>query len=182
MASGGDDLGGMLWLIAGGDRAAFQRLYRAQSPRLYAVALRITRHPALAADAVHDAFLQVWKNAGQFDGSRGNAEAWLVSLARYRALDIARRRGREVSEEDAPEQVDEDPDALARLQATQEASALHRCLSTLEPDRRRLVVLAFVDGLTHTEAAERLAMPLGTVKSWIRRSLLSLRSCLEGGR
>ncbi len=171
-----------MWLIAGGDRAAFQRLYRAQSPRLYAVALRITRHPALAADAVHDAFLQVWKNAGQFDGSRGNAEAWLVSLARYRALDIARRRGREVSDEDAPEQVDQDPDALAQLQTTQEASALHRCLSSLEPDRRQLLVLAFVDGLTHTEAAERLAMPLGTVKSWIRRSLLSLRSCLEGGR
>ena len=179
-AGDGEDLAGLLWLIAAGDRMAFHRLYRAQSPRLYAVALRITRHSALAADAVHDAFLQVWKNAGQFDNSRGNPEAWLVSLARYRALDIARRRGREVSDDDVPEQADTDPDALSRLQTTQEASALHRCLSGLEPDRRRLVVMAFVDGLTHTEVAERAAMPLGTVKSWIRRSLLTLRSCLEG--
>jgi RNA polymerase sigma-70 factor (ECF subfamily) len=76
------------------------------------------------------------------------------------------------------EQADESPDALSRLVSTAEGAALHRCLNLLDPDRRRMVVMAFVDGLSHSELAERLSVPLGTVKSWIRRSLLSLRGCL----
>jgi len=178
--SGSDDLGALLQRVAGGDRAAFQLLYQAQSPRLYAVALRITRHSAQAADAVHDAFLQVWRNAARFDSGRGNPQAWLFSLTRYRALDIARRRGREVADDDLPEQADGDPDPLARLVSSRDATALHRCLLELDEGRRKLVVMAFVEGLTHTEVAERATMPLGTVKSWIRRSLRTLRSCLEG--
>ncbi len=178
--SGAQTLGELLGQVAAGDRAAFEALYRAQSPRLYGVAIRITRHSAQAADAVHDAFLQVWRNAARFDAERGNPEAWLLSLARYRALDIARRRGRETPDDDLPELADEDPDPLARLQGASEARALNRCLQTLDADRRRLVAMAFVDGLTHVEVAERTAMPLGTVKSWIRRSLQTLRACLEG--
>lgn len=177
---GSADPGALLWRVAAGDRLAFRRLYDQQSPRLYAVAMRITRQSALASDAVHDAFLQVWRNAARFDAARGNAEAWLLSLVRYRALDIARRRVREVSDEEMPEVEDDDPDPLARLETARDSAALHRCLQTLEPDRRKLVVLAFVDGLSHSELADRLATPLGTVKSWIRRSLLSLRTCLEG--
>ena len=115
--SGIQPLGELLRQVAAGDRAAFEALYRAQSPRLYGVAIRITRHSAQAADAVHDAFLQVWRNAARFDVERGNPEAWLLSLARYRALDIARRRGREASDDDLPELADEDPDPLARLQS-----------------------------------------------------------------
>ena len=151
-----------------------------QAPRLYAVAVRITRQGPLASDAVHDALLQVWRNAGRFDAARGNPEAWLLSLVRYRARDIARRRGREVSDEDLPEAIDDDPDPLARLAASRDAAALRGCLGQLEEDRRKLVLLAFVDGLSHSEVAERVKMPLGTVKSWIRRSLQSLRLCLEG--
>ncbi len=177
--AGPGDPGALLWLVAAGDRGAFRRLYDQQSPRLYAVALRITRQSALASDAVHDAFLQVWRNAARFDSARGNAEAWLLSLVRYRALDIARRRTREVSDDSVPEFEDPDPDPLSRLQSASEAQALHRCLELLDPERRKLVVMAFVDGLSHGELAARIAAPLGTVKSWIRRSLLSLRSCLE---
>lgn len=172
------DPGALLWLVAAGDRIAFRRLYDLQAPRLYAVALRITRQSALAADAVHDAFLQVWRNAARFDAARGSAEAWLLSLVRYRALDIARRRVRETPDDDLPERQDTDPDPLARLETARDAAALHRCLQTLEPERRRLVVMAFVEGLSHSELAERLATPLGTIKSWIRRSLLALRACL----
>ena len=134
----------------------------------------------MAADVVHDAFLQVWRNAARFDMARGNPEAWLLSLARYRALDIARRRGREVPGDDLPEQTDDAPDPLARLETSRDAAALHRCLGELDAERRRLVAMAFVDGLTHVELASRTAMPLGTVKSWIRRSLQTLRTCLEG--
>jgi len=175
-----DALATLIPRIAAGDRAAFRRVYDLHAPRLYAVALRITRQGALASDAVHDGFLQLWRNAGRFDLARGNPEAWLVSLVRYRALDIARRRTREVSDEDLPEAVDEDPDPLERLAASRDAAALHACLAQLEADRRRLLALAFIDGLSHSEVAERLKLPLGTVKSWIRRSLQTLRLCLEG--
>jgi RNA polymerase sigma-70 factor (ECF subfamily) len=173
------ELAQLLTQCAAGDRAAFRRLYELQSARLFGAALRITRQSALASDAVHDALLQVWQNAARFDPGRGNGEAWLLSLVRYRALDIARRGVRETPVADVPEQADEDPDPLARLQTATEAGDLHRCLQELEPDRRRLVSMAFVDGLTHSELADRLSLPLGTVKSWIRRALTSLKRCLE---
>lgn len=170
----------LLMQVGQGSRTAFQQLYNLQSSRLYAVALRITCRAPLASDAMHDAFLQVWRNAASFDPARGNAEAWLVTLVRNRALDIVRRRGREVSSEGMPERVDPEPDALSQLSQGREARALHACLSELAEDRRRLIVMAFVDGLSHSEVADRVQMPLGTVKSWIRRSLQALRTCLEG--
>ena len=162
-----------------GDSKAFRKLYDASAPRLYGVALRITRNPALASDAVHDAMLQVWRNADRYDASRGNADGWLMSLVRYRALDIARKQGREVTGVEIPEQVDEDPDVLSRLVAKAEGRALRDCMEGVEPPRRRLVILAFIDGLTQNEIAQRVGQPLGTVKSSIRRALLALRSCLE---
>jgi RNA polymerase sigma-70 factor (ECF subfamily) len=179
-ANRADELATLIPRIADGDRDAFRRVYDLHGPRLYAVAIRITRQGALASDAVQDAFLQLWRNAGQFDLARGNPEAWLVSLVRYRSLDIARRRGREISDDNAPEQIDDDPDPLERLAASRDAAALHACLGTLEPDRRKLLSLAVIEGLSHSEVAERVTLPLGTVKSWIRRSLQSLRLCLEG--
>jgi RNA polymerase sigma-70 factor (ECF subfamily) len=178
-ASAAAELTELLQRCAEGDRMAFRRLYELQSPRLYGIALRITRQASLAADAVHDALLQVWQNAGRFDTSRGNPEAWLVSLVRYRALDIARRSVREVPGLELPDTEDEEPDPLSRLIGTTEGEALQRCLQALEPDRRRLIVMAFTDGLTHSELATKLNQPLGTVKSWIRRTLLSLKRCLE---
>lgn len=174
------ELSRLLSRIAGGDRAAFRALYEAQSARLYGIALRITRQPALASDAVHDALLQVWRSAGRFDATRGAPETWLTSLVRYRALDIARRTAREAPQDDLPEREDDAPDPLSVLAANRDAAALHRCLEQLTPDRRRLVAMAFVEGLSHADLAERLGTPLGTVKSWIRRALLSLRACLEG--
>jgi RNA polymerase sigma-70 factor (ECF subfamily) len=172
----------LLERVAAGDRDAFRQLYDLHAPRLNAFALRITRHGPLAADAVHDAFLQVWRNAGRFDASRGQPAAWLLSLVRYRALDIARRRGREVPDDDLPERADEDPDPLARLMTSRDAAALHACLRRLPPERQKLMLLAFVEGLTHADLSDRLAVPLGTIKSWIRRGLLALRACLEEAR
>lgn len=174
-----DELTDLLRRCAEADRAAFRRLYELQASRLYGVALRITRQPALAADAVHDALMQVWQNARRFDATRGNPEAWLLSLVRYRALDIARRGSRELSGVEVPESIDDDPDPLTRLIGSDDAEALHRCLANLEPERRRLVMMAFVDGLSHSELSARLQQPLGTVKSWIRRALIALKRCLE---
>jgi RNA polymerase sigma-70 factor (ECF subfamily) len=173
----GDDTA-LLRRCAGGDRGAFRTLYDRWGSRLLGIALRITRQAPLAADATQDAFVQIWQQAHRFDPARGSAEAFLVSLVRYRALDVVRRHSREVPGYEPDEREDEAPDALSRLVTTAEGAALQRCLNTLEPERRRLVVLAFVDGLSHSELAQRLRVPLGTVKSWIRRSLLSLRECL----
>jgi RNA polymerase sigma-70 factor, ECF subfamily len=175
-----DEVAMLLARCAQADGIAFRRLYELQSATLYGVALRITRRPALAADAVHDAMLQVWRNAARFDPARGNARAWLLSLVRYRALDSVSRIGREVLGAELPEPADSDPDPLDRLMASRDGEALHQCLQQVETDRRRLVLLAFVEGLTHTELAARVGQPLGTVKSSIRRALLALRSCLDG--
>jgi RNA polymerase sigma-70 factor (ECF subfamily) len=167
--------------IATGDEAAFREVYDLRASRLFGIALRITRQAPLAADAVQDAFLELWRNAGRFDEQRGNPDIWLASLVRYRALDMTRRRGREVSDEDVPEPVDSEPDPLARMVASSATAALRGCLETLGTDRRTLLSLAFLDGLSHSELAARLHMPIGSVKSGIRRGLQSLRVCLEDG-
>ncbi|MGI4976476.1 MAG: sigma-70 family RNA polymerase sigma factor [Janthinobacterium lividum] len=169
----------LLQRCAAGDQDAFRILYDVHCGRLYGVALRITRQSSLAADAVHDAFLQAWQNAARFDPERGGAETWLLSLVRYRALDLARRRTREVAGVDLPEEADPSPGALATLLERDDATALHGCLDELDEDRRSLICLAFMDGLTHSELAERLGAPLGSVKSRIRRGLAALRACLD---
>lgn len=174
-----DETAALITRAAQGDSAAFRRLYETEAPRLYAVALRITRRSSLAADAVHDAMLQVWRNAARFDPARGSGQAWLLSLTRYRALDAVARTHREVPATAPVEQADPDPDPLERLLRSRAGEALYRCLQLLPADRRHWIVLAFLDGLTHGEVASRLRQPLGTVKSGIRRALLTLRTCLD---
>ena len=172
------DLALLLTRCADGDRRAFELLYGQQSSRLYGLALRITRQSSSAADAVQEALLQVWRNAARYDASRGTPESWLASLVRYRALDIARRQVRESPTDSLPDRADDSPDALTRLMTTDEGAALARCLEQLPPDRQHLIRLAFTDGLSHSELSQSLGEPLGTVKSWIRRALTSLRGCL----
>jgi RNA polymerase sigma-70 factor, ECF subfamily len=169
----------LLRRCAEGDAAAFRALYQQQAPRLYGLALRMTRQPALAADALHDAFLQVWQQAARFDPARGTAEAWLIGLLRFRAIDIVRRRAREEPGYEPRDSADDTADPFEQLRASSESAALYRCLVTLERGQQRIIRLAFLDGLSHTELAASLAAPLGTVKSWIRRALLDLKRCLE---
>jgi RNA polymerase sigma-70 factor, ECF subfamily len=169
----------LLRRCAEGDAAAFRALYEQQAPRLYGLALRMTRQPALAADALHDAFLQVWQQAARFDPARGTAEAWLIGLLRFRAIDIVRRRAREEPGYEPRDSADDTADPFEQLRASSESAALYRCLVTLERGQQRIIRLAFLDGLSHTELAASLAAPLGTVKSWIRRALLDLKRCLE---
>lgn len=166
--------------VQGGSRMALKRLYELESRRLYGIALRILRRPELAADALQDTFLQVWRNAHSFSAERGDASAWLTGIVRYRALDVLRKTGREVLSDD-PTLGDgaDERDLVAEIDSKVAAGALRRCLDLLEENQRRCVALAFVDGLSHADIAARLSAPLGTVKSWIRRGLLSLRSCLE---
>jgi RNA polymerase sigma-70 factor (ECF subfamily) len=173
------ELTDLLVSVARGERAALQSIYRRQSTRLFGIAMAILRDRTAAADVLQDAFLKVWERARQFDPARGNAEVWLASIVRYTALDVARVRGREIPSDD-PNLGDAaiDPTALEALIASQAGARLRDCLQRLEPKNREGIILAFVHGLSHPEVAARLGQPLGTVKSWIRRGLLSLRECL----
>ncbi len=175
----GDELGALLHRCGTGDQSAFRELYDGQSSRLYGLALRLTRHPQLAADAVHDTLMQVWQKAARFDPARGAAEAWLSTLLRYRAIDVIRRTGREETGTALPELVDTGPDALATLAAREDAASLRHCMDALDPSQRQVVTMAFVDGLSHSQLAATLGAPLGTVKTWVRRALIALRRCLE---
>jgi RNA polymerase sigma-70 factor (ECF subfamily) len=175
-----EGLDALLVRVAAGDRAALRAVYVRQSTRLFGIAMAILRDRATAADVMQDAFLRVWQRAGQFDAARGEASVWLSSIVRYAALDVARRRGREIPSDDPA--LGDRPvaaDALELLAATEEGGRLRACLDQLEPKNREGIVLAFVHGLSHPQIAARLALPLGTVKSWIRRGLLSLRECMS---
>lgn len=165
---------------AGGDPGALRVIYDAEAPRMLGIALRLLKRRALAEEAVHDAFMQIWQRAGSFDPAKGQARTWIYAVLRHRALNILRGEARTDLIEDfeslSLESEDEGPEAIvARLS---EAGALRRCLERLDPARRQVIVLAYVQGLTHGELAGRLNVPLGTMKSWIRRSLLTLRECL----
>ena len=163
-----------------GSRAALKRLYELESRRLYGIALRIVRRPEIASEVLQEAFLQVWQNARTFSAERGAASAWLTGIVRFRALDVVRKLGREILVDD-PTLGDAplEPDVIEKIDAKAGAIALRRCLALLDENQRRCVMLAFVDGFSHAEIAQRLATPLGSVKSWVRRGLLALRSCLK---
>ena len=174
-----DEVAMLLARCARSDAGAFRQLYDLESGALYGVALRITRRPALANDVLHDAMLQVWRNAGQFDAARGSGRAWVMSLVRYRAIDAARRARRETLMPDPPDQLDPQPNPFERLAETRDERMLERCLGSIEDRPRNLVELAFIEGLTHAQVAARVGEPLGTVKSVIRRALAALRSCMD---
>ncbi|MDB5378019.1 MAG: polymerase subunit sigma [Rubritepida sp.] len=173
------DAATLLARVAGGDRAALQSLYKVQSVRLFGVAMAILRDRDAAADAVHDGFVNIARRAAQFDPALGAAEAWLGAVIRHAALDIARRRGREIPTGDPT--IGDTPVEATQLDAIatgEESARLRSCLEQLSEKNRKGILLAFVDGLSHPQIAARLELPLGTVKAWIRRGLLTLRECL----
>ncbi len=173
------DAAGLLARVAANDRAALQALYKLQSVRLFGVAMAILRDRDAASDAVHDGFVNIARRAAQYDPERGAAEAWLGSVVRHAALDIARRRGREIPTDDATlGDTPVEADQLETLTAGEEGARLRECLAGLPEKNRQGILLAFVHGLSHPQIAAKLELPLGTVKAWIRRGLLSLRECL----
>ncbi len=175
------DLGEMLRRVAAGDAGALRSIYDAEAPAMLGVAMRLLRRRALAEEAVHDAFVQVWQRAASFDPARGEAKAWLYAVLRHRALNIRRDEVRTELSDDIEtfEVPNGEESAEAMVIRLSETSALRRCLERLEPARRKAIALVYLDGLSHSELAGRLGIPIGTAKSWIRRSLLALRDCLE---
>lgn len=171
--------------MAAGDQEALGALYDATESRVFAVALRVLRLEADAEEAAADAFHQAWEQAGRFDPTRGGALSWLLSIAWSRAVDRLRARRRRPEQPlhpdgDHPAYTDDDALPAERLlDAVAAGSAVHAALSTLGDPPRTPLALAFLDGLSHAEVAERTGMPLGTVKSHIRRGLAALKPLLQ---
>ena len=174
----------LLHAAAQGRQAAFQELYRLVAPQLFASLLRILKRRDLAEEALQDALLSVWRNAGSYSADKGAPMTWLLSICRYRALDALRRGKREVPFESTEDGEDgaaaiADESADAELISKAEERALDECMGRLNDGQRASIRLAYFDGCTHEEIAANLKSPVGTVKSWVRRGLESLKRCLE---
>jgi RNA polymerase sigma-70 factor (ECF subfamily) len=171
----------LLQACASGDQTALHSLYKGTAPQLFGLALRILRSRETAEEIIQDCFVLVWRNAHTFDPSRGAAMAWLARIVRNRCIDVIRRRGREAPLDDAPIEDREDPASRPADQAVLSCDArrLQDCLDKLEEGPRNTLKLIYYEGMTYQEVAAHVGVPLGTVKSWVRRSLIRLRGCLE---
>jgi len=164
----------------GEDRSAFRTLYRLTSAKLFGVCLRICGDRQAAEDVLSEVYLTIWKRAGAFEPGRASPISWLATIARNRAIDWRRSSGRTppARVEEIADLADDRISAEDSMLAEERASRLHLCLDQLEQRQRDAIRTAFFDGLTYAELAARDAVPLGTMKSWVRRGLLRLKDCL----
>lgn len=177
-----DLLSDALVKTGGGDKAAFEFVYRKTSAKLFGVCLRIFPERAEAEEALQDAYINIWNRAGRYEPGRFSPISWLVAVTRNRAIDSLRSGGkmRSAPIEDASLIADNAPLADAMLQSQDDDNALQGCIETLESRDAIFIRAAFLNGMTYAELADQEALPLGTVKSRIRRALLKLRNCLGG--
>jgi len=167
------------------DSVAFGRLYEATSAKLVGVAMRILRREDWAEEVLQDCYVNIWIHASKYSAALSAPMTWMTSIVRNRCLDWLRRPNLEVvieNEEDGGNPIDarasEDPGPFEELSRTSDARALADCLARLEAKQRQAVMLAFFEGLSHSELAAHLREPLGTVKTWVRRGLMQLKGCL----
>ncbi|MBP1878606.1 sigma-70 family RNA polymerase sigma factor [Agrobacterium rubi] len=175
-----DDLNTALVACAKGDKGALRRIFDREAGQLVAVAQRIVRRRDLAEDVVQEAFIRIWTHAHQYSVYRGSARGWIYAIVRNRALNLLRdgRREHTVAEIETLKESDQADEILATWQKLDRNSRLYDCLANLDETKRRGILMAYINGYTHGEIAGRLQMPLGTVKSWIRRGLSTLRECM----
>ncbi|MDR7306386.1 RNA polymerase sigma factor [Rhodoferax saidenbachensis] len=171
--------------IAQQDEAALKALYDQCAGKLYGLALRVVTRRELAEDVLQEAFLSIWRSAADYRASLSPPMAWLGLIVRSRALDMLRRRAADRShltqelDDTLSDTLEGDaPNPMDTAQASEQAWALHQCLGKLESKQREVVSLAYVRDLSHSELAQQLSLPLGTVKTWIRRGLDQLRLCM----
>jgi len=171
------------WLLAAvtkSDAVAFERLYGATCAQLYGVVLRILRRHDLAADVMEEAYLQIWRDAGEFNPAHSTPLAWMVAIARRLAIDMA--RGPQPAAGDSePEIIDEDegPGSVPRHQLTDDLKRLLTCIGRLEPDRQRMLLLAYYGAFSREQLAAKLDMPVDLLRASLRRSLLEIEQCLK---
>ena len=163
------------------DAAAFSQLYDATSAKLYGIVLRILKRRDLADEVLQEVYVKIWERAGDFDPARSSPITWMATIARNRALDEVRRRV-PISIEDAPEAwnvASSDAPPLQALELSQDVKRLNACLDRLEPQRRQLVVEAYLQGASREELSQRFGHPVATIKTWLHRSLAQLKACLS---
>ena len=177
-----------IWLAAVADKdlEAFRSLYDTTSAKLFGFALRILVKRELAEEVLQESFVSVWNNAGTYQAGLAAPMTWMTTIVRNKAFDLLRRAQHAVEidadsfDKDVMEAMESsDPSPLALLQLTDEAQGLARCMTRLEGLHRQAIALAFYHDLSHSEVAEQLRLPIGTVKTWIRRGLERLRLCLQ---
>ncbi len=172
----------LLLAVAQRDRSAFRTLYNTASPKLYATILRIVRNRPAADEVLQEVFLRIWQKADSFAPEAGPARAWMNSIARNRAIDLLRQKSFTLVDGGADndvalyERVAEDRDREADMINN---AALRHCLATIDEPARRCVLLAYYDGYSREELAQRFDRPVNTIKTWLHRSLASLRACLD---
>lgn len=171
--------------IAQRDEAALKALYDMTSSKLYGLAMRVVGKSEWAEDALQETFLHIWRSAGDYRASLSPPMAWLGLIVRSRSLDYLRRRTAErthltdeIDDVMSDTMAGDSPNPMDTTLASQQAWALHQCLGKLENRQREVVSLAYLRDLSHSELAEQLSLPLGTVKTWIRRGLDQLRTCM----
>ena len=167
------------------DEKALRELYEQTSSKLYGVAVRVVTNREWAEDVLQEAFINIWRIAGDYKASLSPPMAWMALVVRSRGLDFLRRRASDRA--DRMVQLDDvisdsvagdSPNPMDTAQASEQAKALHHCLNQLDNKQREVVSLAYLRDMSHGELAEQLKLPLGTVKTWIRRGLEQLRGCM----
>jgi RNA polymerase sigma-70 factor (ECF subfamily) len=163
-----------------GDQKAFAELYRLTSSKVFGVIVRMLHDRSEAEDVLQEVYATAWRRSGSFDPSRGGALTWLMTLGRNRAIDRLRKhREDQLDDEHVVQIMDDEPSPAMMAERSQERRRLESCLEALGPQQHNAVREAFFTGLSYSELAEKLSVPLGTMKSWIRRSLMQLKACLE---
>lgn len=177
-----DPIAALLIRIATQDRAAFRDIYSAASSKLMGVLLRILGNRAEAEDALQEVFTRVWLRAARFDADKGRGMTWLIAITRNHAIDRLRSRNVQASNDDGEavaQLADSSAGALSGLVAEGEARRAAKCFEELAPERSAAVQGAYLDGLSYEMLAARYDVPINTMRTWLRRSLLKLRECLD---
>lgn len=169
--------------VADGDQSALRCIYDATAAKLFGVCLRISGNREAAEDILQQVYIKVWDRAGRFDAERASPITWLCAIARNTAIDWRRANGAVsyLPESAAAAIADDSPLAPETIDADTQRARIFDCLDALEERPRRAIRSAFFDGLTYSQLAEAMAVPLGTLKSWVRRGLIQLRGCLGDG-
>lgn len=164
-----------------GDRNAFNQLYEATSPKLFGIALRMLTRRDLAEDVLQDSYISIWHHAADYRPDKAAVMTWLITIVRNKCLDILRALPNESSLEEGDDFDDWAASDLTPLEAAtqnSQARALVNCMHLLQPKQRQAIALSYFYGLAHEQLSTQLAQPLGTIKTWIRRGLQSLKSCM----
>ncbi len=168
--------------LAGGDASGLEQVYRLSAPRVLAICIRILGDRSEAEDVLHDTYVRLAANAGRFRRGHGSAIGWLVTIARNLSIDRLRSRavrGIQLPVEAAEAVPDKSPDAEARLLGAETGARLDGCLATLDDAQQGAIRSAFFAGYSYAQLADQRGVPLGTMKSWVRRGLAKLKACLE---